>query len=98
MFVNAITREDVKKYIRVDHQDENALIDAFLEAAKEYVKTYTGLSDEAIATKASLTPAVFIICADLYDKRSGTEVSGNTTAKVNLVLDTILGMHSVNLI
>lgn len=98
MFVSEITLVAVKKYMHVDYDDEDDLIEAFLQASKEYVKTYTGLSTEEVETKESLTPVVFILCADMYDNRFASNASSRVSSKINVVLESILGMHSVNLI
>lgn len=98
MFVSQVSLEVAKKYCRIDHEDDDDLVQAFIQASKEYVKSYTGLSEEAIETKESITPAVLMLCADMYDNRSATDSSSRVSTKINMVLDSILGMHSINLI
>lgn len=96
MKISELTISTVKDYIRVDNEDENILIETFLKSAKNYVKNYTGLSDIQMDEKEDLTTAVLILCADMYDNRTATEV--NTKTKVSFVLDSILSMYCVNLL
>lgn len=96
MKISELTISTVKDYIRVDNEDENILIETFLKSAKNYVKNYTGLSDIQMDEKEDLTTAVLILCADMYDNRTATEV--NTKTKVSFVLDSILSMYCINLL
>lgn len=96
MKISELTISTVKDYIRVDNEDENTLIETFLKSSKSYVKNYTGLSDVQMDEKEDLTTAVLILCADMYDNRTATEV--NTKTKVSFVLDSILSMYCVNLL
>ena len=98
MKISEVTLEVLKNYIRVDTDEDDLFIQGILNAAKSYVKNYTGLTDEAIDLKEDLTIAVFILSADMYDNRSATDASVKTKTKVSFVLDSILGMHSTNLL
>ena len=90
--VSDITYLDVGDYIRVDGE-QNAL-ETLLNVAKEYIKSYTGLDDTEIDEHADFVIVVLILCQDMYDNRTMYVDKDN----VNKVVDTILGMHSVNLL
>lgn len=64
------------------------------KAAVEYVKSYTGLTDAEIDKHEDITIAVLVIISDMYDNRQMTVDKNN----VNRVVDTILGMHCINLL
>ncbi len=87
-------QEVVKNYLHVYHDEDDKLITAILQAAKSFVRNYTGLSGEKPNISDDLYVAVFILSAELYDNRVYTV--DNTD--VNPVIQTILDMHSVNLL
>ena len=70
----------------------------YLEIAKSaaigYVQSYTGLSLEELDTHEDIAIAVLVLVSDMFDNRSMTVDKSN----VNRVVDTILGMHCVNLL
>ena len=90
--VSDITYLDVGDYIRVD--GEQNTLETLLNVAKEYIKSYTGLDDTEIDEHADFVIVVLILCQDMYDNRTMYVDKDN----VNKVVDTILGMHSVNLL
>lgn len=98
MKVSEIEIDDICRQIRVDKDyltdDDNALITILKTAAIEYVKAYTGLNDAGIDTHEDITIAVLVLVSDMYDNRQMYVEKSN----VNRVVDTILGMHCVNLL
>lgn len=87
--------EEIKAYLNVYHSEDDELIEAIAEMAVEYVKDYTGLSVEEIeAKKNSLKVAIMLICNDAYDNRGQTTLQH----KQNLLLTSILNLHSKNLL
>jgi uncharacterized phage protein (predicted DNA packaging) len=94
MKISDISLIDVKNYLHVYHDEDDKLITAILQAAKSFVRNYTGLSGEKLNISDDLSVAVFILSAELYDNRVYTV--DNTD--VNPVIQTILDMHSVNLL
>jgi N12 class adenine-specific DNA methylase len=94
MKISEITLLDVKNYLHVYHGDDDNLISAILTASKAFVKNYTGLSSENLDISHDLSMVVFILATELYDNRSYTV----DNASVNPVVQTILDMHSINLL
>lgn len=94
MKISDISLIDVKNYLHVYHDEDDKLLTAILQAAKSFVRNYTGLSGEKLNISDDLSVAVFILSAELYDNRVYTV--DNTD--VNPVIQTILDMHSVNLL
>jgi uncharacterized phage protein (predicted DNA packaging) len=94
MKISEIATKDIKDYLHVYHDEDDALISAILTASKSFVKNYTGLTNEHLDAKDDLSMAVFILSSELYDNRAYTVENNN----VNPVIETILGMHSVNLL
>jgi hypothetical protein len=62
--------------------------------AKAFIRSETGLTDDKIDEHDDFYIVVLILCQDMYDNRSLYVEKSN----VNKVVDTILGMHRVNLV
>lgn len=97
MKVSEITVGDVVLFARIDDYDEFE-IENILNAAKAYVRSYTGLSDAQIDENEDLYTAVMVLCQDMHDNRNMYVDTGAGKNNVNRVVDTILGMHCVNLL
>ena len=92
--VSEISYSDVADFIRLSEltpDDVNTLND-MLEVAKAYVSSYTGLED--LDEHQDLVIVVLVLCQDMWDNRTMYVDSTN----LNTVIETILGMHSVNLL
>lgn len=94
MKISEITLTDVKSYLHVYHGDDDKLITAILTASKAFIKNYTGLSADNLDISEDLSMVVFILATELYDNRSYTV----DKASVNPAVQTILDMHSINLL
>ncbi len=106
MKISAVTINDLKDYAKVIDNDDDALFQAILIACKSYISNYTGLPlvDDPETTDVvenncdaheDLTIALFILSNEMYDNRAMTIGYGD---KVNMVVKSILDMHSVNLL
>lgn len=93
MLVSEITEETVAEHCRIDDYDAKELKN-ILDAAKAYVQSYTGLTAEEVDTHEEFYIAVLVLCQDMYDNRNMYVDKTNT----NRVVDSILGMHCVNLL
>ena len=94
--VSGITAADVAAYLRIVEQTtvDQSFIPQILEAAKAYVMKYTGLDAEGMDQCADIVIAVYVLCQDMYDNRTLYVDSSN----ISNVVETILGMHSINLL
>lgn len=100
MKISEVTRERVAAYLKLeaDEYDSNLLL-AVMDAAKQYILDVTGLPEHSeegddIDSYPDLTIAFLVLCQDMYDNRSMYVDQPN----VNRVVDSILGMHSRNLL
>ena len=96
MKVSQITNKDIADYIRlaeISAEDEKLLTN-LIKVATEFIKSYTGLSTEKVDSHEDFVIVVYILCPDMYDNRILYVDKGN----LNKVVETILGMHCVNLI
>lgn len=79
-------------HVRADRGDE--MLGLYLDAARAYVLSYTGLTAEAADAYSELAVAALILTSDMYDNRQATVDSD----KVNRVLNYFLGAHDHNLL
>lgn len=93
MKLSELTREIVCEYIRADDCNEKEL-DAMLAAARDYIKSYTGMTDEECDRHEGITIAALCLCSDFYDQRQ-MSISQSTP---NRTVETILNMHRRNLL
>lgn len=92
--VSDITTNDLAEYIRiVDYspEEENTLSN-LLEIAKTFISKYTGQTD--LDKYQDFVIVVLILCQDMYDNRTLYIDKGSLSYPV----ETILGMHSINLL
>lgn len=93
--VSEITSEDVAEYLRLDDYEENEqFLKNILKVSKEYIKRYTGRKESEIDDYSSFVIVVFSLCQDMYDNRTLYVDKNN----INNIIQTILDMHSVNLL
>lgn len=85
----------VKEYLRQDGDEDNKLIGAILEGAKDYIVKYTGQSLEQLEESEDLTIAVLVLCAEFYDNRT-ISVNDRLNLRVNIMLESLIGRYSVN--
>lgn len=98
MKVSEITIKNLANYLRLDYgnldEDEILELATFLQAAIRFICDYTGLSEADLDEHETFIIAVFVLVQDMYDNRSLYVDKSH----LNRVVETILGMHSVNLL
>ena len=94
--VSEITAQDLADYLRIAEltQDETNTLNTLLTVAKTYVTSYTGQTLEALDEFKDIIVVVLILVQDMYDNRTLYVEDSN----VNKVVESILGLHSVNLL
>ena len=94
--VSQITAQDVADYLRISEvtQDDTNTLNTLLTVAKTYICQYTGQTLENLDNLSDIIIVVFILCQDMWDNRALYVDSSN----VNKVVESILGLHSVNLL
>ena len=92
MKVSDITCNDIADYIRLTEvsPEDESLLTALIGIAKAFIKENTGVED--LDEFDDFVIVVFILCQDMYDTRALYVDKTN----LNKVVETILGMHSVN--
>lgn len=94
--VSDITAEDLADYIRIVEveQDDLNTLNNLLPVATNFIMNYTGHSQEELDNYPDFVIVVLILVQDMWDNRSLYVDKNN----LNKVVNTILGMHSVNLL
>lgn len=97
MKVSEMTVSDIAEYCRIAEPSEadNAFLSQAIEAAKAYIRSYTGLDNASIDEHEDFVIVVYILTQDMYDNRS---LYNDRKVSLNNTVETILGMHSVNLL
>ena len=92
MKVSEITVKNLADYLKLDYQSLSE--EAILEASQSFISDYTGLTPTQIDAHETFVIAVYVLAQDMYDNRTLYIDKSN----LNRVVETILGMHSVNLL
>ena len=94
--VSDITYTDVANYIRLPETttDDINTLNTLIVVAKNFITSYTGHTLEELDNYLDFVIVVLILCQDMWDNRTLYVDKTN----LNKVVNTILGMHSVNLL
>ena len=94
--VSEITPQDVAEYIRLTDptQDDLNTLNTLLTVAKVYAGEYTGRTIQELDDYKDIIIVILILCQDMWDTRALYVDKDN----VNKVCESILGLHSVNLL
>lgn len=92
MKVSTITYQDIADYIRLSEisQSDQTFITNLIEIAKAFIKEETGVKN--LDEYDDFIIVVFVLCQDMYDTRTLYVDKTN----LNKVVETILGLHSLN--
>ncbi len=98
MKVSEVTVKNLADYLKLDYEtldpEEISELGTFLTSPKVFISDYTGLNQPEIDAHESFVVAVFVLVQDMYDNRSYYVDKSH----INHVIESILEMHSVNLL
>ena len=94
--VSDITYSDVADYIRLGEVSNNEIntLNNLINISKTFISNYTGRTATELDDYQDFVIVVLILCQDMWDNRTLYIDKTN----LNQVVETILGMHSVNLL
>lgn len=94
--VSDITYQDIADYIRLSEvtEDEQNTLNNLLGISKNFISNYTGKTTSELDNYQDFVIVVFILCQDMWDTRTLYVDKSN----LNKIVETILGMHSGNLL
>ena len=92
--VSDITVDSVAEYLRLDEvsEEEKNTLTTLISIATSFIKNYTGLDD--LDKYPEFVIVVLILCQDMWDNRTMYVDSKD----LNNTIQSILAMHSVNLL
>ena len=93
MRLSEIKINDITEYLRLEtgqYSDEELTM--MLDAAKSFVKSQTGLSQEDLDEHEDITIAIMVLIQDMFENRTMYVDNSN----VNKVVASILGMYRTN--
>lgn len=94
--ISEITAQSVADYLRIPEltPDEENTLNTLIGVSKAYISSYTGRTAEELDLFQDLVDVALVLIQDMYDNRSMYVNTNN----LNHVVETILGMHAVNLL
>ena len=94
--VSDITSSDVAEYIRLDEvtASETNILNSMIGISKAFIQNYTGRTEAELDNYQDFVIVVLVLCQDMWDTRALYVDKTN----LNKVVESILGMHSVNLL
>lgn len=94
MILSQLTANDLANYLRLEQDDDAALLASILAAAQSAVLNYTGVTADEADTLPELALAALVVGADLYEHRT-MQVDDNN---INLTARSLMDLHRSNLI
>lgn len=94
--VSEVTSTDLASFLRVGEVTpyEEGFLNTIIGAATAYMCKYTGLTAAQLDESQDFVQVLLVLCQDMYDNRALYVDSAN----VNRMVQSILDMHSVNLL
>lgn len=94
--VSEITYVACAEYMRLDELSDGDvnLLNSLIGVAKTFIREYTGRTSEELDNFQDFVIVVFVLVQDMWDNRTLYVDKTN----LNMVVESILGMHSVNLL
>jgi uncharacterized phage protein (predicted DNA packaging) len=85
-----LTLEEVKSFLRIDYNDEDSLLQIYIDGAEAYLYNATGIIFDNTNNLAKLY--CFCLISDWYENRNfATDIkNGNVNEKVRYTLQSIL--------
>lgn len=100
--VKDIDRKDLEHYLKlelnnydeIDRKLEERFLDEILKSAKEAICEHNGLTKKELDESETLNIPLYILCAEMYDRRALITDKNNS----NKVLDILLSLSDKNLL
>lgn len=91
-----LTVEFLLNFLREQDDDpiNTAEVETWRDAAYSFIRSRTGRDDAFIDATPEFAPVVCALVAEMHDNRQYTVPNGTT----NPMVDTILGLHTANLL
>lgn len=98
MKVSEIAPEHISQYLKLEDIADNDFLKICLDAAKSYVKSYTGMTEEEMDKHLDIVPVIYVLASDMYDNREYSQRSNKVIITPNIVAKSTLDMYCKNLL
>lgn len=92
MKTSELTLDVIKQYLRIDGDDDDILLNAFLRASIQYCTSYMGCTLEDLEKYDDVTIVILALVADSYEVRQFT----TSTVTTNPIMQGVLDLHCGN--
>lgn len=94
--VSQINAQNAAEYLRIAElsSDDEAMLNTLINVATTFIANYTGQPSDKLDDFPSFVIVALILIQDMWDNRALYVDKTN----LNVTVETILGMHSVNLL
>lgn len=92
MKTSELTLDVIKQYLRIDGNDDDILLNAFLSASIQYCISYMGCTLEDLEKYDDVTIVILALVADSYEVRQFT----TSTVTTNPIMQSVLDLHCSN--
>lgn len=92
MKTSELTLDVIKQYLRIDGNDDDILLNAFLSASLQYCTSYMGCTLEDLEKYDDVTIVILALISDSYEVRQFT----TSTVTTNPIMQGVLDLHCGN--
>ncbi len=92
MKTSELTLDVIKQYLRIDGNDDDILLNAFLSASIQYCTSYMGCTLEDLEKYDDVTIVILALVSDSYEVRQFT----TSTVTTNPIMQGVLDLHCSN--
>lgn len=92
MKTSELTLDVIKQYLRIDGNDDDILLNAFLSASIQYCTSYMGCTKEDLEKYDDVTIVILALISDSYEVRQFT----TSTVTTNPIMQGVLDLHCSN--
>lgn len=92
MKTSELTLDVIKQYLRIDGNDDDILLNAFLSASIQYCTSYMGCTLEELEKYDDVTIVILALVSDSYEVRQFT----TSTVTTNPIMQGVLDLHCSN--
>lgn len=92
MKTSELTLDVIKQYLRIDGNDDDILLNAFLSASIQYCTSYMDCTIEDLEKYDDVTIVILALISDSYEVRQFT----TSTVTTNPIMQGVLDLHCSN--
>lgn len=92
MKTSELTLDVIKQYLRIDGNDDDILLNAFLSASIQYCTSYMGCTLGDLEKYDDVTIVILALISDSYEVRQFT----TSTVTTNPIMQGVLDLHCSN--